>query len=159
MHANNRKTITFFHRVEYNAPGHIKAASLSSPEAQVLTGPKVINLLNGIISLIDLGLNNCYQGFGEHLYWWCDGIEYEYYDIDEKTFGKLNYTPSSTYANTVVNELSLLLTGGRLNTLSKSTIIDAFKSESNSADGLNLAQKLIISTPEFHTSATVFDAT
>lgn len=67
--------------------------------------------------------------------------------------------PSSTYANTVVNELSLLLTGGRLNTSSKSAIINAFNNESNSADGLKLAQKLIAATPEFHTSSAVFDAT
>ena len=38
--------------------GHTKAASLVSPDAHVvLSGPKIINLVNGItISLVDLGL-------------------------------------------------------------------------------------------------------
>ena len=32
---------------EYSAPGPIKAASIKSPEAQVLSGPKMIQFLNG----------------------------------------------------------------------------------------------------------------
>ena len=32
---------------EYSAPGPIKAASIKSPEAQVLSGPKIIQFLNG----------------------------------------------------------------------------------------------------------------
>ena len=32
---------------EYSAPGHLKFASLKSPEAQVLTGPKMIQFING----------------------------------------------------------------------------------------------------------------
>lgn len=32
---------------EYSAPGVIKAASITSPEAQVLSGPKIISFLNG----------------------------------------------------------------------------------------------------------------
>lgn len=31
----------------YAAPGHIKAAAITSPEAQVLTGPKIIQFING----------------------------------------------------------------------------------------------------------------
>jgi len=32
---------------DYAAPGHIKAASITSPEAQILTVPKITNFLNG----------------------------------------------------------------------------------------------------------------
>jgi len=49
---------------EYAAPGHIKAAQLTSPEAQTMSGPKLISFLNGIFSLVDLGLNDCFGGFG-----------------------------------------------------------------------------------------------
>lgn len=31
----------------YAAPGHIKSSSIYSPEAQVLTGPKIIRFING----------------------------------------------------------------------------------------------------------------
>lgn len=38
---------------DYAAPGHIKAASIKSPEAQVLTAPKVTRFLNGKQIVID----------------------------------------------------------------------------------------------------------
>lgn len=145
-----------FHIKEYTASGHIKVASITSPEAQVLSGPKVISLLNGIISMIDLGLSNCYSGFGETILWWCEGLEW-YYNNDEyeTNFGRLQYGPTNaSNAASVVNELSLLLTGGRLNDESKNIIKNAFQSESNVGDGLRIAQKLITSTPEYHSSST-----
>lgn len=115
----------------------------------------MVNFLNGVISLIDLGLNNCYSGLGERTTWWCEGLE-SYYDMDEFSYGNLQFSPSSSTASNIVDELSLLLTAGRLGTSSKQIISGAFTGESNSADGLRLAQKLIATTPEFH-SNTVFD--
>ena len=141
--------------VEYTAPGHIKAASISSPEAQVLTGPKLINLVNGMISLIDLGLNQCFSGFGEATVWWCEGLE-SYYSNDDYDFGKLEYSPTNTNVVNIVDELSLLLTAGRLGSASKDIIVEAFRGESTTSDGVRLAQKLIATTPEFH-STSVFD--
>jgi len=47
---------TFFHT------GHIKAASLTSPEAQVMNGPTLTALINGQFSLVEMGLNRCYGG-------------------------------------------------------------------------------------------------
>ncbi len=81
-----------------------------------------------------------------------------YYDGDEYNFGRLEYLPASDQndAVEVVNELSLLLTAGRLGSKSKTIISDALKTEANFSDGLRLAQKLIISTPEFHSTG-VFD--
>jgi hypothetical protein len=138
---------------EYAAPGHIKAASITSPEAQVLTGPKMIAFLNGIISLVDVGLNDCYSGFGEDFGHWCDDL-LVFYDPDEYSFGQLKYLPTNpNNAANIVNELSLLLTGGRLSSQSKQIIRQAFQSEGDSSDGLRLVQKLIAITPEFHTSS------
>ncbi len=148
---------------EYAAPGHIKAASLASPEAQVLSGPKIINLMNGIISLVDLGLTECFGGFAERNLWNCDGLSPggNYYDnVDGKyRMGELTFTPSNpNNAEDVVNELSLVLTGGRLNQDSRSVIASAYASAGNNADGLRLAQKLVFSTPEYHSTNT-FDST
>eukprot|EP00586_Coscinodiscus_wailesii_P017163 CAMPEP_0172518280 /NCGR_PEP_ID=MMETSP1066-20121228/290722_1 /TAXON_ID=671091 /ORGANISM="Coscinodiscus wailesii, Strain CCMP2513" /LENGTH=2420 /DNA_ID=CAMNT_0013300633 /DNA_START=56 /DNA_END=7314 /DNA_ORIENTATION=- len=145
---------------EYAAPRHIKAASLSSPEAQVLSGPKIVSLMNGIISLVDLGLTQCFGGFGPRNLWHCDRLEPGgYYDTSdvEYTMGKLTFSPSNPNdAVDVVNELSLLLTGGRLNPHSRSIIASAYNTAGNNADGLRLAQKLIFSTPEYHSTA-IFD--
>ena len=72
---------------------------------------------------------------------------------DKYTMGKLRFTPSNPNdANSVVDELSLLLTAGRLNQESRAIIADAYSSAGNNADGLRLAQKLMISTPEYQST-------
>ena len=68
-----------------------------------------------------------------------------------------NSQPSNpNYAGSVVDELSLLLTAGRLNSESRSLIVDAFEGEANNAAGIRVAQKLMASIPEFH-STTLFE--
>jgi hypothetical protein len=129
-----------------------------------LTGTKVISQLNGFISLVDLGLNNCYSGFGIRTGspYLCSLLASEslasesyYNNDDEYNLGKLEYSPSNpNNPVAVVDELSLLLTGGRLNSRSKLIIASAYQEEENNDDGLRLAQKLILHTPEFHTTST-----
>ena len=71
------------------------------------------------------------------------------------TRGKLQYTPSNpSDGSSVVDELSLLLTGGRLNNASRNLLTNAFKSSSSDSSGLKLVQKLITTTPEFHSTNT-----
>ena len=115
----------------------------------------MISLLNGMISLIDIGLNDCYSGFGEWTTGWCEAFE-DYYTDDEGITAKLKYLPSSNSATNIVDELSLLLTAGRLGSASKEIITEAYQGENDSSSALRLAQKLILATPEFH-STTVFD--
>ncbi len=75
--------------------------------------------------------------------------------------GYLEYTPSdSSNGSQVVEDMSLLLLGGRLNSHTKSILVDAYNQElsSNGAENaLKVLQKLIISTPEFH-STNVFES-
>ena len=118
----------------------------------------MISFLNGIISLVDLGLTECYGGFGETGASECSLLE-DYYDNsgDDYSHGKLKYQPSNpNNAGSVVDELSLLLTAGRLNSESRSLIVDAFEGEANNAAGIRVAQKLMASIPEFH-STTLFE--
>ena len=120
----------------------------------MLSGPKIIGLLNGIISMVSLGLTECYSGFGDRTVWWCPGFE-SHFDLSngQYTRGQLTFSPtSSSSAASVVDELSLLLTGGRLSTSSRDLIINAYNSASSKAAGLEIAQKLIIATPEFHST-------
>ena len=143
---------------EYAAPGHIKAASLSSPEAQVMSGPKVIGILNGIISLVNLGLTECYSGFGGITAWRCDQLEY-LLDTNnmQYTRGKLLYVPTTTSdAGSIMDELSLLLTAGRLNSSSRDLIIDVYNSAPSKEEALKHAQNLIIATPEFHSTNLIY---
>jgi len=42
--------------------GHVKAAGLTSPEAQVMNGPTLTSFINGHFALTDIGLSECYGG-------------------------------------------------------------------------------------------------
>mmetsp|Transcript_1494 Transcript_1494/g.3130 ORF Transcript_1494/g.3130 Transcript_1494/m.3130 type:complete len:1117 (-) Transcript_1494:133-3483(-) len=109
-------TVFSFFLPDYASQGKIKSASLVSPEAQVMTGPKIINFLNGIISLVELGLTSCYGGLGAGTVGTCKG------NLQDFSRGRLHYTPSSTITSEIVDELALLLTAGRLNAHTRSLI-------------------------------------
>jgi hypothetical protein len=59
---------SFFKPAEDKMPGAVTQASLVAPEDVVLTGSKMINLLNGMFALIKYGLSVCYGGFGVVVY-------------------------------------------------------------------------------------------
>lgn len=141
---------------EYSFPGNIKDAELTSPEAQVLNTPKIIGFLNGIISLVDLGLTGCFGGFGDNSVWECDAYNEEWFDKDDYSRGFLQYSPTSGNTEDIIDELALLLTAGKLNQDSRAAIKNAYDNENTSQEGLQLAQKLITTSPEFH-SLGVFD--
>ncbi len=125
------------------ASGKVKAASLYAPESQVLTTPSIVGFINGVFSLVDLGLTSCYGGFGERTTWWCDGYNNNYYE-GKYSRGYLGYTPNGSTPNEVADELAMLLTGGRLNAGSRQLI--------SGTEDLTTAIKLIATTPEFHST-------
>ena len=59
------------------------------------------------------------------------------------------------YSNKVIDRLSTLLTAGRLSSEGKSIIVDAFNSAGSAMDGLRVAQQLILTSAEFHTTNVV----
>ncbi len=128
------------------ASGKIKSASLFGPETQVLTSPTIVGFVNGMFSLVDLGLTNCYGGFGERTTWWCEGYNKDSYQ-EKYSRGFLGYSPVGVTPSDVTDELALLLTGGRLSSASRNLIKES--------DGLETALKLIVTTPEFHSTRVV----
>jgi uncharacterized protein (DUF1501 family) len=142
-------TVFSYFSPDFAATGQVKKASLTSPEAEALTGPTIIGFLNGIASLVDLGLTECFGGFGEKTTYWCQNIFWD----KEDSSGILTFSPSQNTGSTVVDDLALLLTGGRLHPEARDQIKNAYNSEGDADQGLQLAQKLIISTPEFHTTS------
>lgn len=171
---------------QYANPGGIQKASLTSPEAQILNTATIIGLQNGLMSMIDVGLNDCYGGLGlrsvcKFLHLNNDlqlGGEYikltfcpftqtnlancgkfrDTYSPEVYSNGALAFNPTDqSTASAVVDELALLLTGGRLSTNSRAAIEAAYSSTLSSVGAdkaLRMAQKLIIATPEFHSSGT-----
>ena len=53
-----------FYKPEFQASGAIIAAELASPEAELSTAPSLVGFLNGVSSLVRLGLTSCEDGFG-----------------------------------------------------------------------------------------------
>lgn len=160
MMAHSFPTVFSFYLPEYEPDGRPGAASLVSPEAQIMDMPKTIGLLNGIFSLIKYGLSNCYGGFGTN---WktC----HESYFVGAQSYLSFarpfdETTSAEEHTAAVVKELSTLLTSGRLSSSSRQVIEAAYKEKlsdpsGGAAAGLRLAQQLIATTPEFHTTNTV----
>ncbi len=140
---------------EYSAPGQISQASLTSPEAQVMNSPAVIGLLNGIFSLIDIGMSSCFGGLGDTTTVICNDLDKDK-DPLEHSHGIITYSPTSFDVTEIIDELALLLTAGRLNKQSRALITSAYTKKAEDEDevqALRLAQKLIVSSPEFQSTA------
>jgi hypothetical protein len=134
----------------YKAPGVVAQSSLVAPEAQVASGPKLVNLVNGMLSLIKYGFDGCYGGLGTVTgRRSCSSLKI---GDSLKTFGRLTYAPSSTSSEVIVNELATLLTAGRLSAESRQTVRKVVANETDPRLALIKAQSLIVTSPEFHSN-------
>jgi uncharacterized protein (DUF1800 family)/uncharacterized protein (DUF1501 family) len=159
-------TVFNFFLPEFVPPGPVYEAKLVSPEAQLSTTPYLIGFLNGMESLIRLGLTTCDRGFGDfnaRPRRKCNSALYKYKTND----GTIKYTPSEFALQKgvagIIDEVDLLLTTGRLNKNDKLALIKTYQDTYASSNGANSGEKidaalkavlrLLIMTSEFHTSA------
>merc|ERR1719266_2104152 len=147
--AHEIPTVFSFFLPEYAPPGPVSSASLVAPEAQLLQMPKVVGLLNGVFSMVKYGLSECYGGWGRKTPVSCGRFDEGNYG---KALGMLTFSPNGNDPHEVVNELGMLLTAGRLSTESRRIIESAYNSTDDEMAGLRLAQQLILSTAEFHST-------
>ena len=109
-----------YFRPEFSPPGPVADARLVAPEAQIMTTPKVVNFINGIVALARFGVGNCYGGFNRSIkqHAQCNGLNRNRDTLMNFAEGKLTWRPKGGLGTTtrrkVVEELSLLLTAGRL---------------------------------------------
>jgi len=149
------ETVFNFFDDDFDALGPMFAAGLVAPESQLLTAPQTIAWLNGMTSLINYGLSACANGFAE---WLGTGQTCGTLDIARaQSEGWLTFTPKSPRdPAAALEELSLLLTSGRLTPQHRSVIQQAYK-QALGANGqqaaLQRALKLIIFSAEFHNTA------
>jgi uncharacterized protein (DUF1501 family) len=132
--------------------GQLAEASLVTPEAQVMTGPRTIDLLNGLFSLIKYGLSSCLGGFGRYQWWTSyDCSKYVPAGDNDGMLGKLTYgVQGGSSSGSIVEELATLLTAGRLGRSSRKVIESVIANEANTAMAVMKAQQLMVLTPEFH---------
>ena len=156
MAAHRSPSVFNFYQPDFSPGGALADAGLYAPEADLATAPFLIGLLNGLVSLVDLGLTSCSKGFGPYrtpLDGWARmcflGKDPLSIDWSE---GRLEFTPQGENASAVVSELDLLLTAGRLNPNATAVITQAFQSSyrrDGAAAALQVAQKLFFVTAEF----------
>jgi uncharacterized protein (DUF1501 family) len=150
--SHEHPSVFSFFLPEFQPSGVVGSAGLVSPETQVLHGQKVTNILEGLMKLIKNGLDNCDGGFQ----WyrptrWCSRIDGDF----SMSYGSLTYSKDSDDIDAVIDELSTLLTAGRLSAKNKELVkiatIDQF-TYSEREKSIRAMQELIISTAEFQTN-------
>ena len=137
-----------FYLPENRPAGPVTDNGLVGPEAELGTAPLVVGYLNGVSSLIDIGLSSCNSGFGNSFDRSCSAPQ-------NTSDGVLSFNASTPDA--IVDQLDLLLTSGRLNRTVKTYITSVVANMSSSVgatngpvNALKLAQKLVAFSPEFH---------
>ena len=156
---HNAPDVFGFFSSEYSPPGPLSKAGLVAPEAHILTTPKVVSFLNGMISAARFGITSCQDGFFAN---YLDGlmcwrIQFESPEtVRQMAISNLEWTPeqgaASATAEDVVDELALVLTAGRLEQSARDIIVQQYN-RVHAADGalsaLKMAQQLVAASPEF----------
>lgn len=106
-------------------------------------------------------MTNCYGGFGAGQSCKVDTRTRSTSDLPSS--GHLTYVPEgqgfrTDYADFVIQDLATMLTSGRLNSYHRSVIKEAYLTAKDTSDGLQIAQRLMIMSPEFHQTGAVRDA-
>ena len=140
-----------FFSSDYSPPGSFAATELVSPESQLLSMGNVIGITNGFFSLFNYGLAEFEGGFGPYMDRITPVGDYS------SSVGFLTYEASGTNVANKIDDLSTLITAGRLSEENKQVLIEAYKHfskayDKESADRVLL--QLMTALPEFHTSNT-----
>ena len=123
-----------FYLPEFIPAGSLEDAGLVSPESQIFTSPYLIGYLNGMSSLIDHGLTDCGNGFGntyarKSVAGQVDGGCSETVKAQwaKSSDGVLQFKPTHpSNPEKVAAELALVVTGGRLSAQTKATLVNAY---------------------------------
>lgn len=146
-------TFSFFSPDYMPFGAHIQS-SLVSPESELLNMNYIIGGQNALYALIQDGLTTCNGGIGplgkRGVVGWCG-------TLPEDVAGTLNFAvDEDSFVDTgAILQLSTLLTADRLSAANRAIIEEMYEATLTSrgkADALKVAQNLLVSTPEFHTT-------
>jgi hypothetical protein len=132
----------------------VQSAGVVAPEAMVLDGRNVLNLLEAMYNTIKFGVTDCvwpsFEAYRVRAPFSCASDEGD----TSLSPAHPTYWPSRTDAvDDILDEISLLLTSGRLGASSREIIkplVQAEFSTGNVAKSIRVAQELILGSPEFH---------
>ena len=147
--AHEIETVFSFFEFDFSTVGPVQNGNLVAPEGQRYQTPTIVGLMNGLYSLTKYGLTECFGGLSKRT-GGCNRLT----DGDfSAARGNLTYSPTDPAdANATVDELATLLTAGRLNPESRRIITEEYSKQSDPESGLRIAQQLVLSSPEFHST-------
>jgi len=177
----NAPSVFSFFLSEYQPVGPALNKGVVAPETQLFDAPKLISFMNGIFSLPEFGLNDCqwWQGFGHDRarYWipdYPDGGSFDCNAAENEQPGvplRLRWKPPSWGGDTningaptsqIIDEMDLLLTGGRLHTSNKAILETVYNDALSGTNPDYSALKAVIphfaATPEFHITNNLVDS-
>ena len=117
-------TVFNYYLPDYQPVGKVANAEMVAPEAELGTAPYMVGFLNGMTSLIKHGLTDCDWGFASNKNRKGKSCSA---DPTSDNDGYLTFTPQSSSAVAIVDELSLLLTASRLNKQATNSISAAYE--------------------------------
>jgi hypothetical protein len=123
--------VFYFFLPEHKPSGRVAQASLVAPEAQIMTGPRTVDFMNGLLSLIKYGFTNCLGGFAATYTHSSICQNFGVAKNNDGVIGKLSYTPTRESPEDIVDDLASLMTAGRLSRQSQAIIADVVRSEQN----------------------------
>lgn len=124
-----------------------------SPEAELLTMGTMVDSQNALYNLFRIGLSSYSGGVGA-----CFALgtfRQCGYTSSPYTYGYLDYTPDAADSASVVSQLATILTADRISSTNRALIeaaYDANYDQLNPHFALQVAQVLLASTPEYHTT-------
>lgn len=147
-----------FFTPEFVPSGVVEYAGLVAPEAMLLTSDKVTTIIDSFFTTVKFGVVDCFpNSFGKRV--WRNGNPMGCPTGEGDTSNAqamITYTPSSTVnVDEILDELSLLLTASRLGDSNRNLIKSQIEPEfagGNIEKAIRIAQQLISSTPEFHST-------
>jgi len=111
-----------FFQPEYSPSGPVDQIGLLAPEAQLGVLPFVVGYMDGITTMIFDGLSSCAGGLFGGPCTSPSNAAWSHFSSN----GYLSYTPNATSASGIIDELSVLLTAGRLDDQTKAIIVHEF---------------------------------
>ena len=126
-----------YYAPDFIPTGPIGLAGLTSPESFLLTTNAIVDFTNGMWSLIEHGLSDEAGGIGS-------GAANGYLEFKSN---------NASTAKEVIDELDLLLTGGRMKERTKQIYMSAYKQEGSQTAALKTALKLFMVSAAYHTNA------
>ena len=112
-------------------------------------GPYLNGLMNGIFTIIKYGVHSSHGGLFHQ------SCSRHYVDPGDYQCSKgfLQYTPTETTSDKIVDELAMLMTSGRLSAESRQVAMDVYDNEKYKKQAVMMVQQIIASSPEFQTTA------